>query len=289
MVPVSSPDVYQNTYTQGRIRQNRLSTVKQAAGAACRLLGNCPQAPAASATRYFVAGEKMWVTAIKVTDQNVVFELLTDPYPALRYKASLTIPYADQPDQLVGEVFAVESAQPEPTAAGPSQPPTEPQPNQPQGGSETQFEAIVPPPPPPPDPVGPPPTPPRPTPARDGDQPTGPAPSDPDDYPPLLHHTAPAREGDPATIPTPPDTGDQPPVPSRPTLKRGDDQATVATLPSIPSNGASKQVAVGDTVDRVLAVLGQPSVIGKLLSNKEIYFYPALKVTFVEGRVVAFK
>ncbi len=290
MVPVTSPDVYQNTYTQGRIRQNRLSTMKDAAGAACRLLRTCPPTPPVSATRSFVAGEKMWVTAIKVSDQNVVFELWTDPYPAVRYKASLTIPYSDQPDQLVGEVFAVDSVQPvEPTAAGPPQPPTEPQPTQPQSGSDTHFEAIVPPPPPPPDPGGQPPAPRPSTVARDGNQPTALTSSDPDDHPPVMRHTSPASDGDQATIPTPPDPVDQPPASSRPTLKRGDDQRTVAAPPSIPANDATRRVEPGDTVDQVVAVLGKPSTIGNPSSDKQIYFYPAHKVTFVDGRVVAFK
>ncbi len=90
MVPVNSANLFQNTYAQGRITQNSIGTVKNnidLARRACAIVRNCPPVPAGPVTRTFVAGEKMWVTRISVNDKNVVFELLTDPYDNVRYKA----------------------------------------------------------------------------------------------------------------------------------------------------------------------------------------------------------
>ena len=233
MVPVSSmANPYQNTYEHGQITQNAFSKAKQAAGVLCGLFGGrCPTpapAPAASAlqTRTFAAGEAMWVTNIIVTDRNVVFDLWTDPYPAVRYKASLTIPYSGQPDPLVAEVFAVQPVQ---TAAAPSPAPSQGYPaplaTQPPSAPQPEYLPIVPPPPP------------------------------------------------------QPDLDDPVPAMGRPTLRRtGDEPAT--------GNDASIPVSVGDTVEQVEAALGQPATIGQLSSNRAIYFYPGIKVTFENGRVV---
>jgi hypothetical protein len=48
---------------------------------------------------------------------------------------------------------------------------------------------------------------------------------------------------------------------------------------------APKTVALGQTKDIVVANFGQPQKVAKLANNKEIYFYPDFKVTFVNGKV----
>ncbi|HEY6343240.1 MAG TPA: hypothetical protein VIY49_17235 [Bryobacteraceae bacterium] len=44
-------------------------------------------------------------------------------------------------------------------------------------------------------------------------------------------------------------------------------------------------VSLGMTIDQVVAILGQPKLIVEPTKNKKIYTYPALKVTFVDGKV----
>jgi uncharacterized protein YcfJ len=51
-----------------------------------------------------------------------------------------------------------------------------------------------------------------------------------------------------------------------------------------PPAPVTQHVALGQSVEEVIAILGQPSSIGELTSKK-IYFYPNMKVTFVEGKV----
>ena len=56
--------------------------------------------------------------------------------------------------------------------------------------------------------------------------------------------------------------------------------------PAPPAQPAS--VNLGDTVDQVMAALGQPEVIADL-NRKLVFLYPDLKVTFIEGRVADVK
>ena len=235
MVPVNSPNLFQNLYERGRITQNSLGKASEGLRRACGLLSICPPTPttlAPPATRAFVAGEKLWVTEIRVTDKSVLFQLLSDPYPNFRYKASLTIPYSGEPDTVVGEVLAVESAPRVDT------PPTDPQP-QPAPevlttpAESPHYDPIDPPPPPPPDTPG---------------QPTR---TDPDR--PNLRHTS------DVTFPTP---------------------------SAAPHREVSTTVAVGDTADQVIAALGRPSTIARLSDSREIYFYPKIKLTLANRRVI---
>ena len=73
--------------------------------------------------------------------------------------------------------------------------------------------------------------------------------------------TAPAQQADapPPPIPPPPPPADEPPP-------------------------APKTISLGQTKDVVVANFGQPSKIAKV-GAKEIYYYPDLKVTFVNGKV----
>lgn len=116
MAPVSGTNFYQNTYKEGKISQNALGKLNNGLNRFSHLPG--AQAPAAPATRTFVPGEKVWVTKIECKDDGVVFDLYTDAYADVRYKAALKfyfnpkgpIPSVDDMDKLVAEVFKVQPA-----------------------------------------------------------------------------------------------------------------------------------------------------------------------------------
>jgi hypothetical protein len=116
MAPVSGTNFYQNTYRDGKISQNTLGKVSNGLNRFSHLPG--ASAPAAPATRTFVPGEKVWVTKIECKDDGVVFDLFTDAYADVRYKAALKfyfnpkgpIPSVDDMDKLVAEVFKVQPA-----------------------------------------------------------------------------------------------------------------------------------------------------------------------------------
>lgn len=109
MVDVSSSNVYQNTYKDGKITQNVLGKISR-----FHLPGG-PAAPSSGAAqRTFVAGEKMWVTGIQVKDNGVVMQLYTDEINNVRYGAALAFPFkgSSQTDQqaatMIAEVFDVQ-------------------------------------------------------------------------------------------------------------------------------------------------------------------------------------
>jgi hypothetical protein len=56
--------------------------------------------------------------------------------------------------------------------------------------------------------------------------------------------------------------------------------------PSLPESGATtpKTIALGQTKDEVIAALGQPQKVVNL-GTKEMYIYPDMKVTFLNGKV----
>ena len=166
MAPISSSNLYQNTYKDGKISQNALGKSKSIFGKVGRLpgVGLIPGAGAAgsanSATgpepRAYVTGEKMWVTKIEVKaegkEDGVVFDLYTDAIADVRYKASLRIPYPkgatlDQIDKMVAEVFKVQPAkdaqqQQQAPAGGQQAAPAAP------AAAQAALPAIAPPPPP---------------------------------------------------------------------------------------------------------------------------------------------
>jgi hypothetical protein len=77
-----------------------------------------------------------------------------------------------------------------------------------------------------------------------------------------------------ANVPnTPPVTQTQPDAPLPP------------ILPPPPEPPAPASLAVGQTRDEVVAILGQPDKILKGAGTKEIYQYKNIKVTFVNGRM----
>jgi hypothetical protein len=165
MSPVSSTNPYQNTYKDGKITQNALGKGLGVLDRA-KHLGASGSAPA---TRTFVPGEKMWVTNITAKPDGVIFELFTDAYADVRYKAALkfqfakgTMPSVDQVEKLVAEVFKVQPAedknaqqqqapaggqeQPAPapaTADAPTPPVTQAAPLPPQGGPPATKEVSL--------------------------------------------------------------------------------------------------------------------------------------------------
>ena len=164
MVDVSSANVYQNTYKEGKITQNAL-------GRFTRGLGRLPGAqPAGAPERTYVAGEKMWLTKIDVKDDGVVLELYTDAINDIRYRAGLKFPFAKGktpgPDQVAREVAEVFTVQPSDNSADNGQQQQQqqaPPPPQRAAAPPPQPMAPVAPPPPPPDerlaPIAPPPPP----------------------------------------------------------------------------------------------------------------------------------
>jgi hypothetical protein len=172
MAPTSGTDLYQNTYRDGKISGNAAAKVGNALGRFSRLPG--ASGPAPPPTRTFVPGEKVWVTKIVCKDDGVVFDLFTDAYADVRYKAALKIafpktasPAVDMVDKLVAEVFKVQAddgggggQQGGPQATPPQQAQQPPQPAAPvqKQAAPAAMAPIAPPPPPPPveEPQGPP-------------------------------------------------------------------------------------------------------------------------------------
>jgi hypothetical protein len=212
MVDVTSSNLFQNTYKDGKITQNALGKISR-----FRLPGNIPgvsvpTAPGTNAAqRTFVAGEKIWVTKIEVKDAGLNVELYSDAINDIRYRAVVNFPFkgsdpiGDQSAKLIAEVFDV-------------------QPSDDSGGSADKQQA----------PAG-------------GQAQQAPA--------------APAQQAEapPPPIPPPPPPADEPAA-------------------------APKTISLGQTKDTVVANFGQPGKIAKV-GTKEIYYYPDLKVTFVNGKV----
>ena len=173
MAPVSGTNYYQNTYKDGKITQNTAGKISSGLGRFSKLGVPGVSAPAAPATRTFVPGEKVWVTKIECRDDGLVFQLFTDAYAEVRYKADLkfffdkkgAMPSADEMDKLVGEVFKIQPADDQTgggqqqaaggQAAAPAQQQA-PAAAAPPPPAETPLAPIPPPPPPPDEPQGPP-------------------------------------------------------------------------------------------------------------------------------------
>ena len=114
MGPSTQTTIYQSTYKDGKVSPNFAGKLNNGLTRLGRLPGAAP--PQAPATRTFVPGEKMWVTKIECRDDGVMFELFTDAYAEVRYRAALkfafdkhgVMPSADQMSAMVGEVFKVQ-------------------------------------------------------------------------------------------------------------------------------------------------------------------------------------
>jgi hypothetical protein len=170
MAPVTATNYFQNTYKDGRITQNALGKINNGLGRLSRLgVPGAAPPPATGATRTFVPGEKMWVTKIECKDDGLVFQLFTDAFAEVRYKADLkfffdkkgSIPMAEDMDKLVAEVFKIqppESGDNAAAAGGQQQQaaPAAPPSAAPPPAAEAAPAPIPPPPPPPDAPVAPP-------------------------------------------------------------------------------------------------------------------------------------
>lgn len=166
MAPVSGTNFYQNTYKEGKISQNALGKLNNGLNRFSHLPG--ASAPAAPATRTFVPGEKVWVTKIECKDDGVVFELFTDAYADVRYKAALKfyfnpkgpIPSVDEMDKMVAEVFKVQPADDKAAPTGDQQqqqaPAAAAAPAPAAAAPDPALAPIAPPPPPPDAPQAPP-------------------------------------------------------------------------------------------------------------------------------------
>jgi hypothetical protein len=167
MAPVSGTNFYQNTYRDGKISQNALGKLNNGLNRFSHLPG--ASAPAAPATRTFVPGEKVWVTKIECKDDGLVFDLFTDAFAEVRYKAALKfyfnpkgpMPSADEMDKLVAEVFKIQPADDKAAPTGDQQqqqaPAAAPAPAPaPAPVAEAALAPIAPPPPPPDAPQAPP-------------------------------------------------------------------------------------------------------------------------------------
>jgi outer membrane protein assembly factor BamE (lipoprotein component of BamABCDE complex) len=173
MGPSTQTTLYQSTYKDGKVSPNFAGKLNNGLTRLGRLPG---QAPPQNGTRTFVPGEKVWVTKIECKDDGVVFDLFTDAYADVRYRAALkfafdkhgSIPTADQMSAMVGEVFKVQPAedtngggeqQQQQAAAPPArgQRPAAPQAAPPPAAApEPALAPIAPPPPPVDEPQGPP-------------------------------------------------------------------------------------------------------------------------------------
>lgn len=157
MVDVSSSNVYQNTYKDGRITQNVLGKISR-----FHLPGGPVPASNAPAQRTFVAGEKMWVTGIQVRDNGISMQLYSDAINNIRYGAALSFPFKgpaptdEQAEKIVAEVFDVQPSD-DSSASSQQQAQQPPANGQQQGQSATPAQqaeappAAIPPPPPPAD------------------------------------------------------------------------------------------------------------------------------------------
>jgi hypothetical protein len=172
MAPVSGSNYFQNTYKEGKITQNTAGKIVKGLDRFNHLPG--AQAPGGPATRTFVPGEKVWVTKIECKDDGLVFQLFTDAYADVRYKADLkfffdkkgAMPSADEMSKMVGEVFKIQPAddqtgggqqQQQPQQAAPAARQQAPAPIAPPApAAETPLAPIPPPPPPPDEPQAPP-------------------------------------------------------------------------------------------------------------------------------------
>jgi hypothetical protein len=164
MGPASQTNVYVSTYKDGRIVPNFAGKTEELKRRLVRIPGSTAPPPV---TRKFVTGEKMWVTKIECREDGVVFELFTDAYADIRYRASLKFPFdkhgampqADDMDKLVAEVFKIqppESGDNAAPAGGQQQQAAPAAPAAPPPAAEAAPAPIPPPPPPPDAPVAPP-------------------------------------------------------------------------------------------------------------------------------------
>jgi len=153
-----------NTYKDGKLSPNGACKAGDVARKIPWFGSKIPESDKAPQTRYYVTGEKFWVTAIDVKDAGrdsvVTMQIYTDAVNDVRYSGALAIAFRDglpSPDDVVKRVEEVVKVQPSDDAnggGGGGQPGPA---AAPPAAAEAAPPPIAPPPPPPPDP-GPPPT-----------------------------------------------------------------------------------------------------------------------------------
>jgi hypothetical protein len=150
-----------NIYKDGKLSPNGACKAGDTARHIPWFGSKIPGSDQAPASRYYVTGEKFWVTQIDVKDAGkdsvVTMQFFTDAVSDVRYSTSLAIPFKDglpSPDEVVKRVEEVVTvASSENASAGGGQP----APAAPLPAAEAAPPPIAPPPPPPPD-AAPPPT-----------------------------------------------------------------------------------------------------------------------------------
>jgi hypothetical protein len=147
-----------NTYKDGKLSPNGACKAGDVARKIPWFGNKIPGSDNAPQSRYYVTGEKFWVTAIDVKDAGkdsvVTMQIYTDAVNDVRYSGGLAIAFRDglpSPDEVVKRVGEVVKVQPSDDANGGGG--GQPAP----AAAEAAPPPIAPPPPPPPD-AGPPPT-----------------------------------------------------------------------------------------------------------------------------------
>jgi len=157
---------YQNYYKDGQIKAGAAGTFSKIS----HFGGLIPGVPAVpgnavsnTATRTFVNGEKVYVTAIQVKGNNVTFSVISDAYNNVRYKGTLSmdVPKASMSEvakvqKSIDEVFKIDTSTANADAnaapAGGQQagaaPAAAPAPAAPAAAPEPALAPIAPPPPP---------------------------------------------------------------------------------------------------------------------------------------------
>ena len=153
-----------NIYKDGRLSPNGACKAGDVARKIPWFGSRIPQSDKAPQSRYYVTGEKFWVTGIDVKDAGkdsvVTMQFFTDAVNDVRYSGALAIPFREglpSPDEVakrVEEVVKVDDS----NAGGGDQPAAAPAPAAPPPAAAEAAPAPIPPPPPPPPDAAPPPT-----------------------------------------------------------------------------------------------------------------------------------
>lgn len=168
-----------NSYKDGQIRAGAAATISKLSHFGIPGIPGIPSNPVGNTnTRTFVNGEKVYVTAIQLKNNQVIFSLFSDAYNNVRYKGTLAfeIPKKDlnsgdvaAMQKIIGEVFTIDTSQqnadagaqggaaaPAANAAPAAAAPATPAPPAPP--AEPVLAPVAPPPPPPDQPAAPPPS-----------------------------------------------------------------------------------------------------------------------------------
>jgi len=167
-----------NSYKDGQIRAGAAATISKISRFGIPGIPGIPSNPVSNTnTRTFVNGEKVYVTAIQLKNNQVIFSLISDAYNDVRFKGTLSfdIPKKDvnsgdvaAMQKIIGEVFTIDTSQQNADGgaqggaapAGNAAPaagaaPAAPEPPAP---AEPVLAPVAPPPPPPDQPAAPPPS-----------------------------------------------------------------------------------------------------------------------------------